>query len=289
MTTSLAVRGAAAVGRHLPEHRPARRRTAVSSPAGCRGFSVSGTTISALRGPHRGLVPAVSRATRRQLGVRADGMLYVSAGDGASFNVADYGQLGGTSGNPPPTARKPCAVRPQRGRRASLPGLRSEPVDGGGADLCGAVAQDAPRLLLAARRAVGHRRRRRDRSNDGTYVRHRRPSASPVPRPATAGRSVQRHRREVGPDHGRRARHHGDGSYERGSSAAIGGGHCVHRQQGPRSATTSRFDADNSSYVGKANVNWLSSTVTIHGTDWHHVVSLNGAARPGRQAVHRRG
>ena len=31
-----------------------------------------------------------------------DGALYVSGGDGASFNVADYGQAGGSPGQPRP-------------------------------------------------------------------------------------------------------------------------------------------------------------------------------------------
>jgi glucose/arabinose dehydrogenase len=37
-----------------------------------------------------------------------EGALYVSGGDGASFNGVDYGQLGGTQGNPPPTPVDPC-------------------------------------------------------------------------------------------------------------------------------------------------------------------------------------
>ena len=36
----------------------------------------------------------------------ADGALYVSAGDGASFNGVDYGQFGGSTGSPTPT--NPC-------------------------------------------------------------------------------------------------------------------------------------------------------------------------------------
>jgi PKD repeat protein len=42
----------------------------------------------------------------------ADGALYVSAGDGASFTFADYGQGGGTQGNPPPTPENPCGDPP---------------------------------------------------------------------------------------------------------------------------------------------------------------------------------
>src|SRR5262245_687101 len=39
-----------------------------------------------------------------------DGALYASAGDGASFGVADYGQRGGSSGSPTP--RNPCGDPP---------------------------------------------------------------------------------------------------------------------------------------------------------------------------------
>jgi PKD repeat protein/glucose/arabinose dehydrogenase len=42
----------------------------------------------------------------------ADGALYVSGGDGASFNNVDYGQYGGTLGTPPPTAKNPCGDPP---------------------------------------------------------------------------------------------------------------------------------------------------------------------------------
>ena len=40
----------------------------------------------------------------------SDGSLYVSGGDGASFNYADYGQSGGTSGSPTP--KNPCGDPP---------------------------------------------------------------------------------------------------------------------------------------------------------------------------------
>jgi glucose/arabinose dehydrogenase len=39
-----------------------------------------------------------------------DGALYVSGGDGASFNFADYGQAGGSTGSPTP--RNPCGDPP---------------------------------------------------------------------------------------------------------------------------------------------------------------------------------
>jgi uncharacterized repeat protein (TIGR01451 family) len=42
----------------------------------------------------------------------ADGYLYVSGGDGASWTNADWGQFGGTSGSPPPTPANPCGDPP---------------------------------------------------------------------------------------------------------------------------------------------------------------------------------
>ncbi len=42
----------------------------------------------------------------------ADGYLYVTAGDGASFDNQDWGQFGGTEGVPPPTAANPCGDPP---------------------------------------------------------------------------------------------------------------------------------------------------------------------------------
>ena len=44
-----------------------------------------------------------------------DGALYVSGGDGASFDGVDYGQLGGTSGTPPLTPRNPCSDPAEEG------------------------------------------------------------------------------------------------------------------------------------------------------------------------------
>ena len=42
----------------------------------------------------------------------ADEKLYVSGGDGASFNAADWGQFGGVHGVPPFTPANPCADPP---------------------------------------------------------------------------------------------------------------------------------------------------------------------------------
>ena len=73
-----------------------------------------------------------------------DGALYVSAGDGASFNVVDYGQLGGTTGAPPPTPVNPCADPVQEGGALRSQDLRTEPTGGGGGNYVDAVSQDAP-------------------------------------------------------------------------------------------------------------------------------------------------
>ncbi|HEY1249876.1 MAG TPA: Ig-like domain-containing protein, partial [Thermoanaerobaculia bacterium] len=42
----------------------------------------------------------------------ADGMLYLSGGEGASFDNADWGQFGGTQGTPPVTPANPCGDPP---------------------------------------------------------------------------------------------------------------------------------------------------------------------------------
>jgi PKD repeat protein len=56
----------------------------------------------------------------------ADGALYVSGGDGASFNNVDYGQYGGSSGSP--TQKNPCGDPP-----TGVGGTESPPTAEGGA------------------------------------------------------------------------------------------------------------------------------------------------------------
>ncbi|MBW2160059.1 MAG: PQQ-dependent sugar dehydrogenase [Deltaproteobacteria bacterium] len=56
----------------------------------------------------------------------ADGMLYVSGGDGASFNFADYGQGGGDAGSPTPS--NPCGDPP-----TGVSGNQTSPTAEGGA------------------------------------------------------------------------------------------------------------------------------------------------------------
>ena len=55
-----------------------------------------------------------------------DGALYVSGGDGASFNYADYGQAGGSAGSPVP--RNPCGDPP-----SGAGGTQTVPTAEGGA------------------------------------------------------------------------------------------------------------------------------------------------------------
>ena len=75
-------------------------------------FTVSGTTIS---GPEQVLIEDwCQQFPSHSIGTVAfgpDGALYVGGGDGASFTVIDYGQLGGTlSGTPTPI--NPCGDPP---------------------------------------------------------------------------------------------------------------------------------------------------------------------------------
>jgi len=90
-------------------------------------FTVSGSTIS---GPETVLIedwcqqfPSHSIG---DLGFGSDGALYVSAGDGASFNAVDYGQFGGSSGSP--IAKNPCGDPP-----GGVGGSMTPPTAEGGA------------------------------------------------------------------------------------------------------------------------------------------------------------
>ena len=59
-----------------------------------------------------------------------DGALYVSGGDGASFDGADFGQLGGSAGSPTPV--NPCADPSGEGGALRSQDLQTMPTGGGG-------------------------------------------------------------------------------------------------------------------------------------------------------------
>src|SRR6266550_4640627 len=77
----------------------------------------------------------------------ADGMLYVSAGEGANFNNSDYGQFGGTAGSPSLTPKNPCGDPP-----AGVGGTMTPPTARGGSLRSQSVRRPAgePRLLNGA-------------------------------------------------------------------------------------------------------------------------------------------
>ena len=100
-----------------------------------------------------------------------DGALYVSGGDGASFNFADYGQAGGSRGQP--DAGQPVRRSRRRGRRPAQPGPADD-ADGGGGS--GSYARHGPRRW-PGRRTGGSARRAGTTAVDagrgappGTYV-----------------------------------------------------------------------------------------------------------------------
>ena len=67
----------------------------------------------------------------------ADGMLYVTGGDGASFLITDYGQRGGSTGSPTP--RNPCGDPP-----AGVGGVQTPPTAEGGALRAQSVRRPEP-------------------------------------------------------------------------------------------------------------------------------------------------
>ena len=139
-------------------------------------FSVSGSTIN---GPEQVLIedwcqqfPSHSIGT---LVFGPDGALYLSAGDGASFNAVDYGQFGGTSGSPPPTPVNPCGDPP--GGSMSPPAaeggaLRSQDVrtTGGPANYRGGILADAPVAYWRLGEASGTTATDETGGHQGTYV-----------------------------------------------------------------------------------------------------------------------
>jgi hypothetical protein len=100
--------------------------------------------------------------------------LYVSGGDGASFNSVDYGQLGGSLG--PTTPKNPCGDPPNDGMTpptAEGGALRSQDVRTEGAPATGSyvqnVLQDAPLAYWRLGEASGTVADDAIGTNDGTY------------------------------------------------------------------------------------------------------------------------
>ena len=73
-------------------------------------------------------MPTVSQPLRGDLAFGADEKLYVSGGDGASFDNQDWGQYGGTVGMPPYTPKNPCGDPP-----VPVGGDQTKPTAEGGA------------------------------------------------------------------------------------------------------------------------------------------------------------
>ena len=82
-------------------------------------------TVGRRAGADRGLVPAGPDPHDRRPALRPDGALYVSAGDAASPDFVDYGQMGmptNPCGDPPVGVGRHPDAADQRGRRAAQPG-----------------------------------------------------------------------------------------------------------------------------------------------------------------------
>ena len=124
--------GAPALGRAGRVERPVpdaarrhRRRLRRQRPALAHRRQAA-TDERARAGPGRGLVPAVSEPLRAAASRSVpDGKLYVTAGDGASFNFVDWGQDGSPvnpCGDPPGGSAANLTPPTARGRRAAQPG-----------------------------------------------------------------------------------------------------------------------------------------------------------------------
>jgi hypothetical protein len=101
-------------GGHCPSP-PGPPPTAARSPATCRASRSTpppGRPRRRAAADHRRVVPAVPSHSIGHLAFGPDGMLYVTGGDGASFNNTDWGQFGGGAGSPTPA--NPCGDPPAR-------------------------------------------------------------------------------------------------------------------------------------------------------------------------------
>jgi glucose/arabinose dehydrogenase len=138
-------------------------------------FSVSGNTINA--GEQVLIEDWCQQFPSHSLGSLVfgpDGALYLSAGDGASFNAVDYGQFGGTT-TPIVTSRNPCGDPP--GGSMTPPSaeggaLRSQDIRSlpGSATYRSTIVADAPVAYWRLGETSGTNANDEVGSNDGTYV-----------------------------------------------------------------------------------------------------------------------
>jgi PKD repeat protein len=102
-----------------------------------------------------------------------DGALYVSAGDGANFNLADYGQGGGSAGSPTP--KNPCGDPPNDAMTpptAEGGALRSQDVrtSGPSASYRNTIVADSPTAYWRLGEASGTTAADETGGHAGTYV-----------------------------------------------------------------------------------------------------------------------
>ncbi len=141
-------------------------------------FAVSGTTVSeaeqVLIEDWCQQFPSHSVGS---LAFGLDGALYLSGGDGASFGVVDYGQLGGTT-SPVVTQKNPCGDPPADGMTpptAEGGALRSQDVrttapSGGGPGYPAVVLADSPLAYYGMNEAGGSALIDATGNHSGTYV-----------------------------------------------------------------------------------------------------------------------
>ena len=97
-----------------------------------------------------------------------DGALYVSGGDGASFNFADYGQAGGSlAGTPTPV--NPCADPANEGGALRSQDIRTMP-SGGGTSYASTILADAPVAYWRLGETTGSSAADEVAGQAGTYV-----------------------------------------------------------------------------------------------------------------------
>ena len=102
--------------------RPAATPTAAWSRVGVERLTVDGDGMGARKTLITDWCQQFPSHSIGSLAFGPEGALYVSGGDGASFNGVDYGQLGGTQRQPGADAGQPVRRPDRRGRGAALAG-----------------------------------------------------------------------------------------------------------------------------------------------------------------------